>query len=219
MVSCLSFELPFFLKCYAIGAIGNLAMGPIFMLTIKRSAQRGFLHGIATAISAAIADGALFFLGLFGVLSLFDESVYMQLAMFALGGSVLLYLGVRSFHEKNIDSVSSSRQETIAGIIVKTFLFTLINPGTLLYFMGASVSVIDQVACGALHQSLLGALMVCIGTLSVLATVTCVATRLGVMVAKKQLHIISRMTGVLLIIFAIFCYYRLIKTLSLLILS
>ncbi len=199
----------FLMKCYVIGVLGNLTMGPIFMLTLKRSVRAGFWHGFATAISAAIADGFLFLLGMFGVLSLVDELPFGRATFLLVGGSALLYVGIKTFREKHSEEVALKSQESIVGILGKTFIFTIINPGTLLYFMAASVSILDEnLMVPFTERILMSSMMISLGTISVLGLVCIMAGSLGKLLNKKPMEYLTKTIGILFIGLGLFFYYQ-----------
>lgn len=198
------------LKCYLIGVIGNIAMGPVFFLTLKRSAQQGYWHGFASAFSAACADGVLFFMGMAGLLSFVHDSLITRLALFGFGGLFLLYLGWQAWTEHTLDKTNVSMQESISGIVLKTFVLTMINPGTVLYYVGASLSMIDSFAGGLVHNSIWGASIVICGAGTVLCSVVILARRFGAAIVERNLKFFTRLTGVLIMIFGSYCLYRFI---------
>ena len=89
-------DLVFLFKCFLVGVVGNLSLGPIFLLTFNRSARYGMSKGFAIAVGASLADALLFFLGLTGALSLLDAFGQAKIVFFLIGFVVLSWLAAHS---------------------------------------------------------------------------------------------------------------------------
>jgi len=83
-------KLIFLLRCYGLGVLSTLGIGPIFILTFNRGAVYGFLHGFFTALGSCIADAILFALGLLGILAIVQQSHNTIIAMDLFGGVLLI---------------------------------------------------------------------------------------------------------------------------------
>lgn len=189
----------FYLKCYAVGLSAASAVGPIFVLTFNRGAWYGFSRGFATAFGAACGDGILFFLGLLGVLRLLGEYHGTILVMDLVGGFFLISLGLRSFkgRQKYVNDPHLVSLPPILTIIKSLFL-TIANPLTVLFFMFVGVRILpEDVVLLPLRQIAFGSAFVFTGSLTILATVALVASRLGQSISEHWLRTISYVTGVI----------------------
>lgn len=189
----------FYLKCYAIGLSAASAVGPIFVLTFNRGAWYGFSRGFATAFGAAFGDGTLFFLGLLGVLRLLGEYHGTLLAMDLIGGFFLISLGFRSFKGRQ-KYVNDPQLVSLPPIltIIKSFFLTVANPLTVLFFMFVGVRILpEDVVVLPLRQVAFGSAFVFSGSLTILAMVAFIASRLGQAISERRLRTISHVTGVI----------------------
>jgi threonine/homoserine/homoserine lactone efflux protein len=124
-------------------------VGPIGLLTIRRSIDAGFRMGFATGLGAATADtiyGAVAAFGLTAIMAvLTDHADVIRLG----GGAFLLVIGIRSLPGA-LRSVwpgaaaPDSRTESALAAYVQTVGLTLTNPMTILAFVamfaGAGIS-------------------------------------------------------------------------------
>jgi threonine/homoserine/homoserine lactone efflux protein len=200
----------FFLKCFLIGVSVSSAVGPIFVLTFNRGSLYGFGKGFVTALGSAIADGFLFLLGSFGLLSIVQESEHLILLMDLVGGLTLIFFGVRllrgdNHHYETKESLIPL-PATVALTIGKSFFITVLNPLALLFFMFASVQIVPEgVERLCVADMVSGSLMIALGSLTVLSAVAFGAHRIGKSINTQHLNLISYITGIVLI--GIGCYF------------
>lgn len=109
-------------------------LGPIGMLCINRTLERGFLAGVAGGLGTALADGLYALLAAMGfsILAIFLGKVTIPLAI--AGGLFMLWLGARSFKPKPPAVAAISGARDLIGTTVATFLLTMTNPATILSF-------------------------------------------------------------------------------------
>lgn len=109
-------------------------LGPIGMLCINRTLERGFLAGVAGGLGTALADGLYAFLAAtgFSVFASVLASVSTPLAL--AGGLFLLWLGWKSFTPKPPAAAATAGARDLIGTTVATFALTMANPATILSF-------------------------------------------------------------------------------------
>ena len=115
-------------------------VGPIGVLTIRRTIGDGFRMGFATGLGAATADatyGAIAALGLTAIMSLLvDHANTIRL----IGGFMLLVIGLRALWQCRSSTIApeaqASRPLTPAGSYAQTVGLTLTNPMTIIAFIG-----------------------------------------------------------------------------------
>ncbi|OQY33407.1 MAG: lysine transporter LysE [Anaerolineaceae bacterium 4572_5.2] len=109
-------------------------VGPIGVLCIQRSLNRGLLYGLASGLGAASADAVYGLIAAFGLTLISDFFVTQQTPLRLAGGIFLLYLGAKLFLKAQDDSSVSSASESLSGAYLSTFFLTLTNPMTILSF-------------------------------------------------------------------------------------
>ncbi len=125
-----------FFQSLIIGLSIAAPVGPIGLLVIQRTLQRGRFMGLATGLGAAVADALYGAVGAFGVSGLIAwlQSVRVPLAVF--GGAFLLWLAWRSWTA----SVATTPARTVDSrdafaAFAGTFVLTLSNPATVFSFI------------------------------------------------------------------------------------
>ena len=143
-------------ETFAIGFIAGLAlaipMGPMAIMLLGTSLERGWRHGAIGGFAMANVDFAyaltVAFLG--AALGAFFSEWSLTLSL--LGSLILLALGVqtirRNLHAKSLET----RAAASSGGLLKTYLTfaaaTVINPPTAIYFLSIAPSVSSKVELG-----------------------------------------------------------------------
>ncbi len=127
--------LDYLLKGLIIGFSIAAPVGPIGVLTIKRTLAEGRLSGFVTGMGAAMADTVYGFIAGFGltVISAFllTQAFWIKL----IGGLFLLFLGVKSFISKPASNAAKLDSKGLFSNFVSTFFLTLTSPVTILSFV------------------------------------------------------------------------------------
>ena len=127
--------LDYLIKGIIIGFSIAAPVGPIGVLTIKRTLAEGRLSGFVTGMGAAMADTVYGFIAGFGltVISAFllTQAFWIKL----IGGLFLLFLGVKSFLSKPASNPAKLDSKGLLSNFVSTFFLTLTSPVTILSFV------------------------------------------------------------------------------------
>src|SRR5262245_45368799 len=90
--------IPTFIKGFLIGVSMAAPVGPISILTIRRSLTRGPHAGLATALGVALADGFYAMVAAFGLTALSTLLISARYYLYLIGGGLLIYLGARTYN-------------------------------------------------------------------------------------------------------------------------
>ncbi|MFO1430821.1 MAG: LysE family transporter [Candidatus Competibacteraceae bacterium] len=124
------------LKGLLIGFAIAAPVGPIGLLCIQRTLQRGRIAGFISGLGAASADAVYGSIAGFGLVSLSGLLLDWRQELRRLGGIFLLYLGWRLFSSLPTEQNSALRSTDLMEDYASTFLLTLTNPVTILAFIG-----------------------------------------------------------------------------------
>jgi len=116
-------------------------VGPISVLCIGRTLSGGTASGVASGLGAATADGIYASLAAFGLNLVCDFFLHQQVFIRAIGGSFLLYLGIRYFFSRPTGRIGSVQGGSRGTEYASTFLLTLANPPTILFFLALLASL------------------------------------------------------------------------------
>jgi threonine/homoserine/homoserine lactone efflux protein len=132
-------DFPLFLVSVAlISMSGVLLPGPLFAVTIEKASKRK-TAGALIALGHGVVEFPLMFL-IFFVLSEFSVPDSVQVAVGVVGGLLMIYMGVRTFRNRNKTNekyVGSRQDSLIAGIRT-----TAINPGFILWWLTVGTTLI-----------------------------------------------------------------------------
>lgn len=152
-------DISFFIRGLLIGLSIAAAVGPISILCIQRTLERGRLYGLISGLGAATADAFYGSIAAFGltVISTFLLSQHLWIRL--LGGIFLLYLGIKTFRTRPAEKAAVARAHTFPAAYLSTFLLTLTNPTTILSF----IAIFAGIGVGGASKSYLSAAIVVVG--------------------------------------------------------
>lgn len=125
-------------KGILIGVIVSAPLGPVGVLCIQRTLNKGRWYGFVTGLGAALSDIAYALLTGYGMSFIFDyinkNIFYLQL----FGSVMLLAFGIYTFRSNPVQSIRpvSSNKGTYLHNFVTAFFVTLSNPLIILLFIG-----------------------------------------------------------------------------------
>ena len=134
-----------FLKGLAFGFLLAAAVGPMWVLCLRRTLAQGVPAGIVSGMGIAAADGLYAAVAAFGITAL-SEPLLAQRTAIALGGSLLLaWLGVKTFIARPAPPDARDGDALRAAGLLRQFgstlALTLANPPTILAFAAVVASI------------------------------------------------------------------------------
>lgn len=183
-------------------------VGPIGLLCINRTMQKGKLSGFLSGIGAASADMIYGVIAVFGltVISnmLIKKADVIQLA----GGIFMCYLGFKIFLSKQADKAVEADSKNLFSDYLSTFFLTITNPMTIISFTAvfASLGVISSKSSNL--SSALLVLGVFLGS-----ALWWLILSLGVGFLNKKsnnqfMPVINKLSGVIIFCFGIFALVK-----------
>jgi threonine/homoserine/homoserine lactone efflux protein len=126
-----------------LGLVIAAPVGPVGLLCIRRTLQKGVLVGLATGFGAACADAIFGAISVLGVSAVLDFIRHFEATIRVIGGLVVLYSAWHTWrdvpkqpkpYEIITRMLNLTREKTLAGTVraaVSGFVITLTNPLTL----------------------------------------------------------------------------------------
>jgi threonine/homoserine/homoserine lactone efflux protein len=115
-------------------------VGPIGVLTIRRTISDGFRMGFATGLGAATADATYGLIAAFGLTAIMAVLTDHADAIRLVGGVMLVVIGVRTLVQGRVSvngrAIAAENVLTPARSYIQTVGLTLTNPMTILAFIG-----------------------------------------------------------------------------------
>lgn len=152
-------DLSFFVRGFLVGFSIAAIVGPIGMLCIQRTFQRGFRYGLVTGLGAATADGIYGGVASFGLTLISAFLIEQQSWIRLLGGCFLIYLGIKAMLTRPLEQAEKSGGKDFLSVYGATLLLTLTNPLTILSF----AAVFAGLGLGTLTRNILAAILVTLG--------------------------------------------------------
>ena len=132
-------DILIFVKGIILGFLIAAPVGPIGILCIKRSLDRGPLSGFLTGLGAASADAFYGFIAAFGIAALSEPLLRHSTVIQVAGIIFLLYLGQKIFRETPSTSKVGKGNDSgsLAYDYASSLALTITNPVTILSFAAA----------------------------------------------------------------------------------
>lgn len=124
-------EIGVFYRGLVLGLMIAAPVGPIGLLCIRRSIQKGLMIGFATGLGAACADTLFGAIAALGVSVILEFIQHYNAVIRCFGGTFLLFVAWNTWH----DQPKQPKQEvSVSGVvkaIISGFVITMTNPVTI----------------------------------------------------------------------------------------
>jgi threonine/homoserine/homoserine lactone efflux protein len=136
-----------FLRGLAIGFAIAFALGPIGLLVIRRTVDRGWAYGFLSGVGVATADAMYGAIAAFGLTAVSEVLVGIDRPLGIAGGAVLVVLAIRSLRSalRSADGVTaraeSRRLDSPIAAWASMVALTATNPATILSFAALFASI------------------------------------------------------------------------------
>lgn len=193
-------------KGIAIGILVSAPMGPIGMLCIQRTLNKGRWHGFVTGLGAALSDiiyAALTCLGM-GVVVNFVEAN--QAPLQAFGSLVLGIFGYYIFSSNPVKSIKKQREKKLSFTqdFITAFLLTFSNVLIVLLYIGLFARL-GFVSTGySVAQLLLGIGLIGVGAVLWWLFITYLVAKLKKWFNVRGIWLLNRIVGSIIILLAVF---------------
>ena len=196
-------------KGFLIGVLVSAPMGPIGLLCVQRTLNKGQWHGFFSGIGAAFSD--VFYAGItsLGMGFVIDFITANQYTLQIIGSIMLVIFGIYVFQsstpfeqirepEENAN-INSYSQDTVTA-----FILTLSNPMIILLYIALFARFNFIAPEETLFSILIGLLGILAGALSWWFLITFLAGKLRKIMNFQSLRIMNRTVGVVIIVLSIY---------------
>ena len=190
-----------FARGLVLGFTIAAAVGPISLLTIRRTLAHGRIYGLASGLGVAVADATYGGIAAFGLTAVTSVLVGGRLVLGLVGGLFLLVLAWRTIASRPEEVAVADERPGLAGAFLSIFGLTMTNPMTILSF-AAIFAGLGVVGRGGADAALLTFGVFC-GSMSWWLILTAVVSALRTRVTVRSLTWVNRVSGVVLLGFAI----------------
>lgn len=138
-------SIEFFLKGILVGLLVSAPMGPIGVLCVQKTLNKGRFLGFFSGLGAATADTTYAILAAFGISYITSFLEEYRIMMQIIGIVVLIFLGIKMLvrtQEKQFRYYrSGSHKSNAITDFISVFFLTISNPLTIIFF-GAAFSML-----------------------------------------------------------------------------
>ncbi len=211
-----------------IGVLIAAPVGPVNIVCIQRTLERGFWGGFAAGLGAVLADGVIASIAAFGASAISGFMRDNQLKIEFVGGFILTGFGLNVFLSQ--PKVVATATTNIArlrqlsniiptfmrpvlrysvwkimphlNIVPQTFFLTITNPGAILglfALLGGATSVLGGIDTGVQALTTVSSIMA--GSLIWWAGLSRLIARVRHKVTERRLKVINQVSGVMLVLF------------------
>ena len=198
-------DLSFLVRGVAIGFTVAVGVGPISLLTIRRTLAHGRVYGLASGLGVATADASYGGIAAFGLTAITAVLVGARTALGLIGGAFLVWLGIRTLLAPPADHAASVRERPgLVGAALSIYGLTMTNPMTILSF-GAIFAGLGLTGRSVGEAALL-TLGVWLGSMAWWVILTSLLAVLRARVTSRVLLAITRFSGVVLLVFGVLAF-------------
>lgn len=192
----------FLVRGFAIGFTVAAAVGPISLLTIRRTLAHGRVYGLASGMGVALADASYGGIAAFGLTAVTTLLVGVRTALALVGGAFLIWLAIRTILAPPPSHEASVRERPgLVGAFLSIYGLTMTNPMTILSFAGifAGLGLTGRTAAEA--ALLTGGVF--LGSAAWWLALTAVVARVRTRLTPAVLVWINRVSGGVLLAFGL----------------
>ncbi|HRW62112.1 MAG TPA: LysE family translocator [Bacteroidales bacterium] len=136
-------ELEFLIKGIIVGFLASVPLGPVGVLCIQRTINKGRVSGLFSGMGAATVDGFFALVAALGLTFIINFIEQQQFLIQLIGGSVLILLGAKVFNTNPIKQIRKHRRKKNKLIedYFSVLLLTLSNPLAIFLFVAAFAGI------------------------------------------------------------------------------
>lgn len=219
-----------------IGVLIAAPVGPVNVVCIQRTLERGFWGGFAAGLGAVLADGVIAAAAAFGMSAISGVMNSHQTEIQLIGGIIIVFFGAKVYFTKPkivatattnlarlrrvVDRVPAFLRPTLRfriwrivphlAIVPQTFFLTITNPGAILGLfavVGGLGSIIGGLDGSIEAMTLVFSIMA--GSLAWWAGLSRLISRVRHKLTESRLKVINQVAGVVLLAFGVVLFAQL----------
>ena len=194
------------LKGITAGFIVSIPLGPIALVLIQRTMNKGVKSGVISGLGVATADTFYAAIGAFGVTFITNFLMTQQTELKILGGIILLLIGINMYKTdplKKASSVSANPVVKSLGDFFSMFFLTITNPLIIFMYITAFTILGIGHAQGNTQDALLITIPIYLGATGWWILLTSGVKLFRHKIQIKKLFYINKITGIIVIVLAI----------------
>ncbi|MCQ2137562.1 MAG: LysE family transporter [Bacteroidales bacterium] len=124
-------------KALLVGFVAGIPIGPVGILCIQKTLNKGMWNGFATGLGSAIMEIIYAAVALFSMAFVAEFIQDNRDWVMIIGGLVIIFVGISTFFKNPVDRLKGTNIETSGRFTdsLQGFLLTLSNPGALVIML------------------------------------------------------------------------------------
>jgi threonine/homoserine/homoserine lactone efflux protein len=192
------------LKGIIVGISVSAPLGPLGILCIQRTINKGFFAGFVSGLGAAVADILYASVAGFGISIIADFLKEHELFIRALGGIIVLVVGFLIFNSNPVKQIrhQKTQKRTYVSDFFSSIVITITNPLTIVFF-GAVFAGFGLDESTTLNPILLTLAGIFSGALLWWMSLTIVVNIFRHKIRLRNLYWINKITGIIVAVFGV----------------
>lgn len=194
--------LDLLVKGIIVGVVVSAPLGPVGVLCIQRTLNKGRWYGFVTGLGAALSDICYALITGYGM-SFMDELILKhQMFLQVVGSIMLLAFGIYTFRGNPVKSLrpTSNNRGSLLHNFVTAFFVTLSNPLIIFLFIGLFARFSFVMPGSPLGFQLVGYLAIILGALIWWFSITYFVNKVRTRFNVRGIWILNRIIGVVVVI-------------------
>jgi len=187
-----------------VGVAVTAPLGPLGILCIQRTINRGMLSGLITGVASAFADIMYAIIAGFGVSVIAEFLEANQLVIRIIGGIIVTFLGVRIYMSNPAKQFrrQKTQKRTYISDFISGFLITITNPIVIVVFGAVFASLgLDKIESG--KSVIITIIGVFTGAIAWWVSLTVLVNIFRDGINLRKLWWINKITGAAVVVFGI----------------
>lgn len=197
--------LDLLVKGFIVGVVVSAPLGPVGVLCIQRTLNKGRWYGFVTGLGAALSDIGYALLTGYGM-SFMDEFITKNQVFLQIVGSIMLFIfGIYTFRSNPVQSIRpvSSTPGSYLHNFVTAFFVTLSNPLIIFLFIGLFARFSFVMPGSPLGFQLVGYLAIALGALTWWFGITFFVNKVRTRFNLRGIWILNRAIGITVMIMSV----------------
>ena len=194
--------LDLLIKGFIIGVVVSAPLGPVGVLCIQRTLNKGRWFGFVTGLGAALSDICYALITDYGMSFMDDLIVKHQMFLQVVGSIMLLAFGIYTFRSNPVKALRpvSARKGTYLHNFITAFFVTLSNPLIIFLFIGLFARFSFVMPGSPIGVQLVGFLAIILGALTWWFGITYFVNKVRTRFNVRGIWMLNRIIGIVVII-------------------
>ncbi|MDR3226902.1 MAG: LysE family transporter, partial [Prevotellaceae bacterium] len=201
-----------FLKAIIVGFCGSVAVGPIGVLCIQRTINKGRSSGFISGAGAASADTVFAALAVFSLAAIQSLLEHNQAIFYIAGGAIIALIGVKIHFTNPITQLKKPKVGKLKLVedFASTFFLTLTNPMTIFFLIGLFALVKLDLTTQTHSSSSVAIVLwgVFLGACAWWALLISIVNKFRKKFRLKQLWMVNKIAGIIIFVLGIISIFE-----------